>query len=221
MTATRFDVTERIKVLIADRQTMVRQGVRSLLERELDIEVVADTADGESLLDQARLRTPDVIVTEIKLGLLSGLEATRRAVAEGLPCRVLFLTDDTERGSIMAAFDSGARGYLLKEADCCCLAEGIRTVNGSGTYLGPRVSDLLVGVGGRGAVKEPLPRLTLREREVLQLLAEGHSSKDIGFQLGISNKTVDAFRRQCLKKLRLKSSADLIRFALRTGLASL
>ncbi|WP_041974177.1 response regulator transcription factor [Geobacter sp. OR-1] len=221
MTARHIGTVPRIKVLIADRQTIVRQGVRSLLEREQDIEVVADTADGEALLDQARQQAPDVIVTEIRLILLSGLDATRRAVAEGLPCRVLVLTDNSDRETIMAAFDSGARGYLLKEADCHCLAEGIRTVNGRGTYLGPRVSDLLVSSGIRPAAPEPLPQLTLREREVLQLLAEGLSSKGIAFQLGISNKTVDTFRRQCLKKLRLKSSADLIRFALRTGLATL
>lgn len=221
MTASRFSGTERIKVLIADQQTMVRQGVRSLLEREQDIEVVADTADGESLLEQARQQTPDVIVTEIRLGLLNGLEATRRAAAEGLPCRVLFLTDNSDRESIRAAFDSGARGYLLKEADCCCLAEGIRTVNGRGTYLGPRVSELLVGACLCPAAQEPLPELTVREREVLQFLAEGQSSKDIAFHLGISNKTVDTFRRQCLKKLHLKNSADLIRFALRTGLSNL
>lgn len=214
-------MNRQIRVLIADQQTLVRQGVRSLLERERDIEVVADTSDGEELLEEARRKTPDVIVTEIALSLLNGLEVIRRAAAEGLPCKVLVLTDICDRESILAAFDSGARGYLLKDADCGCIAEGIRAVNGLGTYLGPRVSDLLVGAGSHPAPHDILLRLTVREREVLKLLAEGLSSKDIAFHLGISNKTVDTFRRHCLKKLRLKSSADLIRFAIRTGLTNL
>lgn len=215
---------KRIRVLIADRHTIVRHGVKSLLDREPGIEVIADTGDGESLIELAREQLPDVIVTEINLPLLDGLEAIRRLVAKGLPCQALFLTDNADRESVVTAFNSGARGYLLKDAEFRCLMEGIRTVHSLGTYLGPNVSEILV----RNFV-QPVSKvrvagnagLTVREQEILKLLAEGNNSKDIAFILGISNKTVDTFRRHCMRKLQLKSSADLIKFALREGMVSL
>ncbi len=217
-------VHRQIRVLIADRQTIVRQGVKSLLDRELGIEVIADTGDGLSLLEMAREQQPDVIVTEIDLEELDGLVATRSLIAEGLPSQVLFLTDNSDRQSVVNAFDSGARGYLLKEADFHFLAEGIRAVNSLETYFGPKVSDILVRSFAHSVSKENSKGnacLTVREQEILRLLAEGNNSKDIGFILGISNKTVDTFRRHCMRKLHLKSSADLVKFALREGMVSL
>ena len=219
-----FGTEWRIRVLFADQQTIVRQGVKSLLEREQGIEVVADTGDGGALLELAREELPDVIVTEINLPRMDGIEVTRRVIAEGLPCQVLCLTGNSDRESVMNAFDAGVRGYLLKEADARCLAEGIRAVHSLETYLGPRVSEILV----RNSVR-PAPEaeqtgkttLTTREQEILRLLAEGNNSKDIAYILGISNKTVDTFRRHCLRKLQLKNSADLIRFALREGMVRL
>lgn len=225
MTSYHFPLgTERlIRVLLSDHQTIVRQGVKSLLEREQGINVIADTGDGQSLLDLAREQLPDIIVTEIHLPLLDGLEATRAVVSEGLPCQVLFLTGNADRESVVTAFNSGARGYLLKNAEFRCLMEGIRTVHSLGTYLGPHVSEILVRnfVQHEKAQHTSNVSLTVREQEILKLLAEGNNSKDIAFMLGISNKTVDTFRRHCMKKLRLKSSADLIKFALREGMVSL
>lgn len=214
----------QIRVLLADHQTIVRQGVKSLLDMERDIEVIADTGDWQSLLDLAREQLPDVIVTEIHLPLLAGLEATRRVIAEGLPCKVLFLTGNSDWESVVNAFDSGARGYLLKEADFRCLTEGIRAVHSLQTYLGPRVSEILVRNVVRSAPKAQQAgktSLTVREQEILRLLAEGNNSKDIAFILGISNKTVDTFRRRCMKKLQLRSSADLVKYALREGMVCL
>ena len=214
---------KQIRVLIADRHTIVRHGVKSLLDREPGIEVIADTGDGESLIELALELLPDVIVTEVHLPRLDGFETTRTVVAEGLPCQVLFLTGSSDRESVVTAFNSGARGYLLKDAEFSCLMEGIRTVHSLGTYLGPNVSEILV----RNFVHVSKVRhtgntsLTVREQEILKLLAEGNNSKDIAFMLGISNKTVDTFRRHCMKKLQLKSSADLIKFALREGMVSL
>jgi DNA-binding NarL/FixJ family response regulator len=214
----------RIRVLCAEPQTIVRQGVKSLLDREEGIEVVAHTGDGESLLELAREGLPDVIVSEVHLPLLGGIEATRRVVSEGLPCQVLFLTGNSDRESVVNAFDCGVRGYLLKEADFSCLTAGIRAVHARETYLGPGVSEILVGNPRRSAPevqRGSVACLTAREQEILRLLAEGNSSKDIAFQLGISNKTVDTFRRRCMNKLHLKSSADLFRFALRQGMVRL
>lgn len=226
MTSYHFPLgTERqIRVLVADRQTIVRQGVRSLLEREQGIDVIADTGDGQSLLDLAREQLPDIIVTEIHLPLLDGLEATRRVVAEGLPSQVLFLSGNSDRESVVHAFDAGARGYLLKDEEFRCLTEGIRTVHSLQTYLGPRVLEVLVRHNVQSAPKARLvgkTALTVREQEILRLLAEGNNSKDIAFILGISNKTVDTFRRHCMRKLQLKSSADLVKFALREGMVIL
>ncbi len=218
-------VTERqIRVVLADQQTIVRQGVRSLLEGVEGIQVVADTGDGKSLLELAREQVPDVIVTEIHLPLLDGLEVTRRMVAEGLPCQVLFLTGNSDRESVANAFDHGARGYILKEADFRCLPEGIRAIYSLETYLGPKVSEILVRSFARPAPRETPTsnaHLTGREQEILRLLAEGNNSKDIAFILGISNKTVDTFRRHCMRKLHLRSSADLVKFALREGMVRL
>jgi len=218
-----FGTDRQIQVLLADHQTIVRQGVKSLLEREQGIDVIADTGDGQSLLDLAREQLPDIIVTEIHLPLLDGLEATRAVVSEGLPCQVLFLTGNSDRESVVTAFNSGARGYLLKDAEFRCLMEGIRTVHSLGTYLGPNVSEILVRNFAQHEKTQHTGNvsLTVREQEILKLLAEGNNSKDIAFMLGISNKTVDTFRRHCMKKLQLKSSADLIKFALREGMVSL
>ena len=217
--------TERqIRDLLADHQTIVRQGVKSLLEREQGIKVIADIGDGKSLLELAWERLPDVIVTEIHLPLLDGLEATRSVVSGGLPCQVLFLTGNSDRESIMTAFDYGARGYILKETDFRCLPEGIRAVHSLETYFGPKVSEILVRSftpSSPGESPTDNASLTLREQEILRLLAEGNNSKDIAFILGISNKTVDTFRRNCMRKLHLKSSADLVKFALRQGMVRL
>jgi len=112
---------KRIRVLVADRHTIVRQGIKSLLEREPGLEVIADTGDGKSLIELAHEQLPDVIVTEISLPRLDGLEATRPVVSEGLPCQVLFLTGNSDRESVVTAFNSGARGYLLKDAESSCI----------------------------------------------------------------------------------------------------
>lgn len=218
-----FGTDRQIQVLLADHQTIVRQGVRMLLDRVPGIEVIADTGDGQSLLNLARVHLPDIIVTEAHLPRLDGFEATRTVVSEGLPCQVLFLTGNSDRESVVTAFNSGARGYLLKDAEFSCLMEGIRTVHSLGTYLGPNVSEILVrNFAHVSKVRHTgNTSLTVREQEILKLLAEGNNSKDIAFILGISNKTVDTFRRHCMKKLQLKSSADLIKFALREGMVSL
>ena len=213
----------RIRVLLADGHAIVRQGVKCLLEKESGIEVAAEAPDGISLLELARESLPDVIVTEISLPRLGGIEAARRIASESLPCQVLFLTGNCDGGSVAQAFAVGAKGYILKDADFGCLVEGIRAVHILETYLDPKASDLVI----RDFVKPPCNRqtgtasLTEREQEILRLLAEGNNSKDIGFILGISNKTVDTFRRQCMKKLSLKSNADLTKYAIREGIVSL
>lgn len=214
----------QIRVILADRQTIVRQGVASLLDRVQDIQVIAGTGDGESLLRLAREQLPDLIVTEIDLPRLDGLEATRRLLAEGLPCQVLVLTGNADRETVGHAFDAGVRGFLLKDDDLRCLTDGIRAVHALQTYLGPMASQILIRQNPQAA---PTVRqagktaLTGREQEILRLLAEGNNSKDIAFILGISNKTVDTFRRHCMRKLQLRSSADLVKFALREGMVTL
>lgn len=212
----------KTRILLADSQTIARQGLKSLLDQEPDIEVVAEAGDGVSAFELARKCRPDIIVTEISLPQLNGIETTRRIVAERLPCQVLFLTGNTDRESVINAFDSGARGYILKETDFKYLLEGICAVNSRETYLGPKVPEILVrNFVHSGPKDQSAECLTVREQEILRLLAEGNNSKDIAFILGISNKTVDTFRRQCMKKLQLKSFADLIKYALREGMVQL
>lgn len=213
----------QIRVLLADRQTIVRQGLKALLDREEGIEVIADTGDGQALFELAREHLPDVIVTEISLPRLNGIDAARRIAAERLPCQVLFLTGNCDRDSVANAFDAGARGYILKETDFKYLLEGICAVHALETYLGPKVSEILVRNFVQTVPNQPaaMAPLTVREQEILRLTAEGNNSKDIAFILGISNKTVDTFRRQCMKKLKLKSVADMTRYALREGMVRL
>ena len=218
------DKQKTIRILLADDHNILREGLRTLLEQLPDMDVVAEVADGRSAVKQTRKLVPDVIVIDIGMPDLNGIDATRKIVAELFNVRVLCLSAHRERSLVRAMLQAGASGYLLKTSAGEELIEAVRTVAAGGTYLSPPIAEDVVKHFVRektdskgGAYSE----LTNREREVLQLIAEGHHTKIIADRLHISPKTVLAHRESVMKKLGVDSIASLTRYALREGISEL
>lgn len=212
---------KKIRVLLADDHDIVREGLKSLLAMEPDVEVVADVSDGRTAVRMARELTPDVVVMDIGMPDLNGIDATRQITQELFPVRVLCLSMHTEKHMIGAVLQAGASGYLVKNCAARELNVAIRTVASGKTYLSPDIAGAVVQeyVRGRAMPKGTVyAELSEREREVLQLIAEGRGTKDIASQLFISEKTVAAHRLAVMEKLHLQSVADLTRYAIREGL---
>ena len=212
-----------IRVLLADDHEIVRQGLRGLLEREDDIEVVAEVADGFEAVKLAGEITPHVVVMDISMAGMNGIEATRRIAAEVPQTRILCLSMHANEEFLWAALEAGAAGYMLKEGSSKELVEGIRTVMRGQKYLSPA----LTGTDMKGYTSQApsgltskLAQLTAREREVLQLLAEGHSTKQVALRLQLSPKTIASHREHMLQKLDLDSIAGLTKNAIRHGLTT-
>jgi len=214
--------TLTIRLMIVDSHRITRDGVRALLARLPGIEVVAEAEDGRSAVELAHEQRPAVVVTEIALPVLNGIEVTRQ-IASALPdVRVLALSQHQERRFVIAAFAAGAAGYLPKTCGFDELIRAIDEVYRGHHYISPAIARTIVDEVLRHAVfSEPIgdPSLTPREREVLQLLAEGHSTKEIAVLLQVSPKTVETHRRQIMTKLDLHSIADLTRYALHEGIS--
>ena len=213
----------KAQVLIADDYTLVRDGIRALLEYRLGLEVVAEAGDGQEAVELAARTNPALVLIEPALCRLNGVEATRRIRSARPTTRVLALAGQSERSRVGQMLQAGAAGYVLKTAPFEQLKQGIETVLAGGSYLAPEVADIVVDQYVRGEVEAcpGLASLTPREREVLQLLAEGHPGRTIAEMLGVSIKTVDTHRYQVMKKLKLRNLADLTRYALREGLVTL
>lgn len=211
------------KVLIVENHAIVRQGIRALLSYTDDMEVVAEAVDGRDALRLARETQPDVILMDIRMPNLNGVEACRQILRELPTTRIIALTLLTDRESVQGMFDAGAKGYILKDSGLDELLHAIRTVLKGEGYLavdlgGPDVGeyrdpDAVSGAYGR-------QRLSHREREVLQLVAEGRTTRQIADELNISVKTVETHRHNLMQKTGLRSIADLTKFAIRTGLTS-
>jgi DNA-binding NarL/FixJ family response regulator len=203
----------------------MRQGLRSLLDQQDDMEVVAEASDGGETVALASRANPDVIVMDVSMPGLNGIEATRQIVARCPQVRVLALSMYADKRFAAGMLAAGAAGYLLKDARSDELLEAVRQVHAGRRYLGPEVTGIVVDdyVSRIAASAEPsaFDVLTSREREVLQLVAEGHSTKDIASRLHVSPKTVETHRRQIMERLDLHSVADLTRYAIREGLVSL
>jgi two-component system response regulator NreC len=212
------------KILIADDHQIVRQGLRFLLEKESDLKVVAEAENGRSTVRLARELTPGVIIMDVAMPDLNGIEATRQIIAESPATKVIALSMYADRRFVVNMLKAGASAYLLKDCAFEELIRAIRVVLAHKTYLSPGVTDILVKDCQMGIPMDEISAfalLTPREREVLQLMSEGNSTAKIADQLHVSIKTVESHRQQLMQKLNLRSVAELTKYAIREGLTSL
>jgi DNA-binding NarL/FixJ family response regulator len=213
-----------IKVLLVDDHTIIREGLRSLLEKEPNMEVVADTDNGRKARDLVRELSPNVVIMDITMPGLNGIEATRQITAESPHVKVIALSIHSKRRYVADMLSAGAAGYILKECLFDELVKAIQAVVAGGQYLSPRITDVVVSDYVKrlsATAYSPLEALTTREREVLQLVAEGKSTKQIALELHVSTKTIEANRRQIMEKLNIHSVAELTKYAVREGLTTL
>ncbi len=209
-------------MLLVDDHAVLRAGLRALINAESDMEVVGEAGNGEDAIARARELRPDVVVMDIAMPRLNGLEATKRIVELGLPTKVLVLTMHSEEQDLTQVLQSGGMGYVLKRSADTELMEAIRTVNRGEAFLYPSATRLLVedylGKIKGNQERDSYGELTEREREVLKLTVEGFSNQEIADKLIISPKTVDTYRARIMEKLNLHHRSELIRYALKKGL---
>jgi DNA-binding NarL/FixJ family response regulator len=213
-------VADEVTLLLADDHAMFRAGLRALLELEDGLRVVGEAGSGEEAVEQALKLRPDVVLMDVSMPGLNGLEATRRISALDIGVAVLVLTVHAEEEYLVPVVEAGGSGYLTKASADQDLVEAIRTVARGEVFLPEKAAGLLLRqVRKSGEDESPgLAALSPREREVLALTAEGFSSSEIGKKLYISPKTVDTYRSRIMEKLELNHRSELVRFALRTGL---
>jgi two-component system, NarL family, response regulator NreC len=205
-----------LSVLLADDHVLVRQGLKSLLDRE-KIQVIAEASDGQEVIRLAEAHHPDVAVMDISMPILNGIDAARELARSCPKTRVILLTQHEEEQYLHEALESGVRGYVLKSQVVNDLVHAIRQVSRGGFYLSPGVSQAVVEAY-RSRSERPSDPLSIRERQVLQLIAEGKSTKDVASLLGISVKTAESHRSRLMKKLDIHETASLVRYAVRRGL---
>src|ERR1700676_1927174 len=206
-----------IRVLLADDHAMVRKGFRLILEAQSDIEIAGEAGNGREAVELADKLHPDVVVMDVAMPELNGIEATRRITAASPRTRILALSMHKDSVYVREILRAGARGYLLKDSIDSDLLAAVRAVAKGEGYLSPAVSDAVL-TDYRKHVTDPIDLLTTREREVLQLIAEGKTNKEIATSLHLSVYTVEAHRGRVMEKLNLHSAGELVRFALRSGL---
>ncbi|MCE2899098.1 MAG: response regulator transcription factor [Betaproteobacteria bacterium] len=213
-----------VRILLADDHRIVREGVAALLRREPDLEIVGEAADGFDAVRLARELKPDIVITDISMPGLNGIDAIRRILADVPGVRTLCLSVHDETRLVGAVMDAGASGYLLKECAYEELLLAVRALLANRVYISPSIAGVLMKdyrerrSGGAAATNS---ELTTREREVLQLIAEGLSTKQIADRLHVSVKTVGTHREHILAKLKLTGTAELTRYAIREGLSGL
>ncbi len=206
-----------IRILLADDHALVRQGFRMILEAQPDMEIVGQAGNGREAVELAEKLRPDVVIMDVAMPELNGIEATRRLGASLPRTRVLALSMHKDSMYVREILRAGARGYLLKDSGDADLVAAVRAVAKGEGYLSPGVSDAVLA-DYRKHVTDPLDLLTSREREVLQMIAEGKTNKEIATALNLSVYTVEAHRGRIMEKLNLHSTSELVRFALRNGL---
>lgn len=213
-----------IRIVVVDDHPLLRQGVCAMLASQADMEVVGEAGNGREAVEQVRACQPDVVLMDIQMPELNGMLATRQILETAPETRVIALSSYSDRRFVNETLRAGASGYILKDQVGPVLPEAIRTVCAGETYLSPAIQSQIVA-----AYKENVPAestsqaavLSEREREILQLIAEGKESKEIAALLHVSRKTVDTHRRHIMEKLELYSVAELTRFAIREGLTPL
>jgi DNA-binding NarL/FixJ family response regulator len=214
----------KITVIIADDHMIVRDGIRSLLEKQPDIEVVAEADNGRTALKHAQQLSPDVIIMDIGMRELNGIDATRQIIGKLPDVKILALSMYSDKQFIKGMFKAGASGYMLKDSASKELVDAIRIVADSKVYISPSIAgvvteDYLEHLAEKDASVHSV--LTSREVEVLQLLAEGESTKQAASTLGVSTKTIESHRQNIMKKLDIDNIVDLIKYAIREGIISL
>ncbi len=214
----------RVRVLIADDHQIMRQGLRSLIERETNMEVVAEARDGREAVKLAVETHPDVVIMDVAMPNLNGIEATRSIVENEPNTRVIALSMHADAQFIARMLEAGAAGYVLKDGAFEELTDAIRTVANGRRYLGPAVAHIVVDdyleqLGSSEVSKAP--QLTPREREVLAELADGKSTRETAAELDVSVKTIETHRHNIMEKLEIHSLAELTRYAVRHGLTGL
>ena len=210
----------KVRVLVADDHAVLRAGLRALLNAEADMEVIGEAANGREAVEQAERLRPDVIVMDLSMPGMGGLEATKQIKELNLPSRVLVLTVHVEQQYLLPVLQNGGAGYVLKQAADTELIAAIRMVSRGEAFLYPAAANLLLQDYRRrvSATEVQFDGLSEREREVLKFTAEGFSSQEIADRLIISAKTVDTYRQRIMDKLNIHHRSELIRYALRKGL---
>jgi DNA-binding NarL/FixJ family response regulator len=211
-----------IRVVLADDHALVRAGIRALLERLPGIEVVAEADNGRQALELIKTSAPNLILLDLSMAGLGGLEALPRIVKDFPAVKVLILSAHANEEYVLRALRSGAAGYMLKDAAAEELELAIKAVTQDKTYLSPSISRTVVESYLQRAAGEdgPIEQLTARQREILQLIAEGKNTKEIAGTLDISVKTVEAHRLQLMARLNIHNVPGLVRYAIRSGLVS-
>lgn len=213
-----------IRIVIADNHTLFAQGLRSLVEREPDFEIVGEATDGREAIRRAAELRPDVVLMDVVMPNLNGFDATRILRDEVPDVRVLALSMHVDKRYVLGMLEAGASGYVPKDAGFDEVARAIRAVARGHGYLSPSIAGVVVDGYTRRAgqtASSSSTQLSQREREVLQLLAEGATAKEVASRLHLSIKTVETHRRNLLSKLELETVADLVRYAIREGITSL
>jgi DNA-binding NarL/FixJ family response regulator len=211
-----------LRVVLADDHALVRAGIRALLEKLPGIEVVGEADNGRQALELIKSSSPNLILLDVSMAELGGLEALPRIVKDFPFVKVLILSGHANEEYVLRALRCGAAGYMVKEAAAEELEVAIKAVAQGKTYLSPLVSRTVVDsyLDRAAGDKGPIEQLTARQREVLQLIAEGRNTKEIAGMLGISVKTVEAHRLQLMARLNIHDVAGLVRYAIRSGLVS-
>jgi DNA-binding NarL/FixJ family response regulator len=212
------------RILVADDQRIMREGLRALLVGIPGMSVVAEAENGRSAVELAAELRPDVVIMDVSMPDMNGIEATRQITTAHPEVRVIALSIHSDRRFVLQMFKAGAAGYLLKDCAFEELTRAIRVVTDGQSYLSPSIAGVVVGQFLRSILTEDSlesPPLSAREREVLQLMAEGRSTKEIASTLKVSVKTIETHRQQIMGKLQLNSVAELTKFAIREGLTSL
>ncbi len=213
------------RIIVVDDHKIVRDGLSSLIEKQPNMELIGQAKDGREALAMVRSKRPDVVVMDVSMPVLNGIDATRAILEEFPATKVIILSMHSDKRFVSGALQAGASGYLLKECAFKELRHALEAVICNQTYLSPQIAKTVVSdyrnhLEQQGAVKDR-KSLTTREREVLQLIAEGYRTKDIAERLHVSVKTVEARRRRIMEKLAIDSVPGLVKYAIREGLTEL
>jgi DNA-binding NarL/FixJ family response regulator len=210
----------KIRIILADDHNLTRAGLRLLLEKIEGVEILGEAENGRDALALARQHTPQIVLMDISMPEMNGIEALTRIGKEVPNARVIMLSTHTDEAHVLDALRAGAVGYLLKSAATQDLHAAVDTVAKGGTYLSPQIASMVIArsTGRTPSAPGRLDHLTGRQREILQLIAEGKSTKEMAFLLNVSVKTVETHRSQLMDRLKIHDIAGLVRYALKAGL---